>query len=69
MLEQQPNSIEQTLVQSLSSEQLQLVANWLEVEKLIRIKEGYRHSDLTWSLNWMVHKLRTLAQSQQAIDL
>ncbi|NEZ61189.1 hypothetical protein D0962_00080 [Leptolyngbyaceae cyanobacterium CCMR0082] len=69
MLEQQPNPIEQTLVQSLSSEQMQLVANWLEAEKLIRIKEGYRHSDLTWSLNWMAYKLRTLAQSQQAIDL
>ena len=68
MLEQQPNPLEQTLLESLSPEQLQLVANWLDVEKLIRIEEGYRHSDLTWSLTWIVHKLRTLAQSQQLPD-
>ena len=65
MLEQQPNPSEQALLESLSPEQLQLVANWLDVEKLIRIEEGYRHSDLTWSLTWIAHKLRTLAQSQQ----
>lgn len=54
---------EKALLESLTPEQLQLVANWLDVEKLIRIEEGYGHSDLTWSLSWMAHKLRTMAET------
>ncbi|MBT9317578.1 hypothetical protein [Leptothoe spongobia] len=65
MIDQPPNPSEQALLESLTPEQLQLVANWLDVEKLIRIEEGYGHSDLTWSLTWMSHKLRTLVQTQQ----
>ena len=60
---QSPSSpAEQALLEVLTPEQLQLVANWLESEKAIRVEEGYNHTDLTWSLTWMAHKLRTLAQ-------
>lgn len=64
MIEQQPNPAEQALLDALTPEQLQLVARWLEDEKLIRVEEGYTHSDLTWSLTWMAHKLKTMAQTE-----
>ena len=65
MIEQQPSPAEKALLSALTPEQLQLVAKWLEDEKLIRVEEGYSHSDLTWSLSWMAHKLRTMAQTEQ----
>lgn len=62
---QSPSSpSEQALLEALTPEQLQLVVNWLESEKAIRVEEGYTHSDLTWSLTWMAHKLKTLAQDE-----
>ncbi|MGD1857284.1 MAG: hypothetical protein ACFB2W_23870 [Leptolyngbyaceae cyanobacterium] len=68
MSERPFHASEQALLDSLTSEQLQLVADWLDMEKLIRIEEGYSHSDLTWSLTWMTHKLRTLAQTEPSAE-
>ena len=62
MIEQKLNPLERELLESLNRDQLQLVADWLDAEKLIRVEEGYRHSDLIWSLTWMAHNLRVLAQ-------
>lgn len=58
MVDQQPqNPVEQQLVESLDSQQLALVANWLLSELELRVDEGYRHPDLVWSLAWMSQKL------------
>ena len=59
---------EQALLKALTPKQLQLVADWLEAEKTIRMEEGYTHSDLTWSLTWMAYKLRTLVQQGEELS-
>ncbi|ESA32166.1 hypothetical protein N836_26610 [Leptolyngbya sp. Heron Island J] len=66
MVDQQPqNPVEQQLVESLDSQQLELVANWLLSELELRVDEGYRHPDLVWSLAWMSQKLWILSSNKQ----
>ncbi len=62
MVERLPqNSAEQQLVESLDSQQLTIVANWLLSELEHRVDEGYQHPDLVWSLAWMSQKLWILS--------
>ena len=66
MVDQQPqNPVEQQLVESLDSQQLALVANWLLSELELRVDEGYRHPDLVWSLAWMSQKLWIFSANRQ----
>ena len=66
MVEPKPqNPAEQQLVESLDSQQLALVANWLLSELEYRVDEGYRHPDLVWSLAWMSQKLWIFSSNKQ----